>query len=68
MGNQGFTTTGIKVENVMRHLPNGVSKEEYLEVIQTQIKKWDDPDHVLAEKVNRLNISFRIFKKYKAIF
>ena len=33
---QGFTTSGIKIENVMRHLGE-VGKEEYLDVIDFQI-------------------------------
>ena len=48
VGNRGFTTSGIKVENIMRHLIPGVSKEEYLETVQVHIKKWNNASHFLG--------------------
>lgn len=46
VGNLGLTGTGIKIENVMRHL-EGVSKEAFLDTIELQISLWDHDHHAL---------------------
>lgn len=62
-----LTGTGIKIENVMRHI-DSLSKERFLETIETQIKKSNFSNHSLIEKVGKIKISFRVFKKFKTIF
>lgn len=51
----------------MRHIDN-LSKERFLETIETQIKKSNFSNHSLIEKVGKIKISFRVFKKFKTIF
>jgi len=60
-------STGIKIENVMRHVGN-LSKEKFLETIELQLKKSGLLNYGLIEKVGHIKISFRVFKKYQNIF
>jgi hypothetical protein len=61
------TGSGVKVENVMRHLGE-LSKERFLEILEAQLRKAESSQHYLAEKVIHIKIAFRVFKKFKAIF
>ena len=58
---------GIKIENIMKRLKH-LSKEKLLEIMDVQVQKYPEaPDH-LKEKIKKVRIAYRMFKKYKNIF
>ena len=54
-------------ETAMNHL-NRKSKEEFIEIIQSMISKNSTLQQKLSSKITNLDISYRLFKKYRETF
>jgi hypothetical protein len=59
--------SGITIEHVMRH-SGRLSKEQLLEVLARQAAKWREAPLWLRAKTDRVKLSYRVYKKYRAVF
>jgi hypothetical protein len=59
--------SGITIEHVMRHAGR-LSKEQLLEVVTRQVAKWREAPLWLKAKTDRVKLSYRVYKKYRAVF
>lgn len=45
-----------------------LSKDTFLDTINLQLEKYATSQHHLKEKIPKIRVAYRSFKKYKAIF